>query len=247
MPGIQAGGILPSATSINAGERAPCDSRKAKARGRSTDGFELPGAPADQGPTSKSTVEGTMPASTPVLHGATVLLTVAVPRDTFATLQGIASADATCSVDWLARFALVDFVRKYADSDLFEIDQDDTEGDTGPGPANVIRFPGTTSEPPARLVSANACAVALADLLAIPQGAPESGECLRLALVLAATVCARLAPYADRCEFVLSDARNDRTVAGPLGFLDALAELIRQGDQQTDLCVRPVTGKGGAA
>ena len=37
----------------------------------------------------------------PVLHGATVLLTVAIPRDTFATLQGIASADATCSVDWL--------------------------------------------------------------------------------------------------------------------------------------------------
>ena len=196
-----------------------------------------------------------MPASTPVLHGATVLLTVAVPRDTFATLQGIASADATCSVDWLARFALVDFVRKYADSDLFEIDQGDaegdTEGDTCPGPANVIRFPGTTSEPPARLVSANACAVALADLLAellaIPQGAPESGECLRLALVLAATICARLAPWAERCEFVLSDARNDRIVAGPLGFLDALAELIRQGDQQTDLCVRPVTGKGGAA
>lgn len=198
-----------------------------------------------------------MPASTPVLHGATVLLTVAVPRDAFATLQGIASADATCSVDWLARFALVDFVRKYADSDLFEIDQDeaegdvDIEGDTGPVPANVVSFPGTTSEPPARLVSANACAVALADLLAelvnLPQGTPESGECLRLALVLAATVCARLAPYADRCEFVLSDARDDRTVSGPLGFLDALAELIRQGDQQADLCVRPVTGKGGAA
>lgn len=55
-----------------------------------------------------------MPATSPVLHGRTVLLTVAIPRDTFATLQGIASADATCSVDWLARFALVDFARHYA-------------------------------------------------------------------------------------------------------------------------------------
>lgn len=60
----------------------------------------------------------------PVLHGATVLLTVAIPRDTFATRQGIASADATCSVDWLARFALVDFARHYAAAYLFDFDQD---------------------------------------------------------------------------------------------------------------------------
>lgn len=65
-----------------------------------------------------------MPATVPVLHGATVLLTVAIPRDTFATLQGIASADATCSVDWLARFALVDFARHYAAADWLDFDQD---------------------------------------------------------------------------------------------------------------------------
>lgn len=65
-----------------------------------------------------------MPAPSPILHGRTVLLTVAIPRDTFATLQGIASADATCSLDWLARFALVDFARQYAAADTLDFDQD---------------------------------------------------------------------------------------------------------------------------
>ncbi|TCO80491.1 hypothetical protein EV699_114137 [Plasticicumulans lactativorans] len=60
-----------------------------------------------------------MPTPHPV-HGATVLLTVAVPRHTYATLQALASADTTCSVDWLARFALVDFARHYAALDAPE-------------------------------------------------------------------------------------------------------------------------------
>lgn len=57
-------------------------------------------------------------------HGPTVLLTVAVPRHTYATLQALASADATCSLDWLARFALMDFARHYAALDARERDQD---------------------------------------------------------------------------------------------------------------------------
>lgn len=45
----------------------------------------------------------------------TVILSVAIPRDTFATLQALASADTGCSVDWLASFALRDFARTYAE------------------------------------------------------------------------------------------------------------------------------------
>lgn len=59
-----------------------------------------------------------MPELQPALLGATVVLPVAIPRATYATLLALASADAGCSVDWLASFALRDFARHYAAAEL---------------------------------------------------------------------------------------------------------------------------------